>query len=159
MLGKLTTVEIEEVLKNEIIGRIGCHADHTTYIVPVSYAYDGKYIYVHSKDGMKLEIMRKNPDVCFEVENFTNMANWKSVIAWGVFEEMTKEEERKQALQNLLDRHAPLAPSETLKLNAEWPFTTNDLNSITGIVFRIHLQKKTGRFETHVQPNALSSSN
>jgi len=41
MLGKLTMAEIEEVIKHQIVGRIGCHANGMTYRVPVSYAYDG----------------------------------------------------------------------------------------------------------------------
>src|SRR5215210_2019710 len=82
MIGKLNDTEIEEVLYDQVIGRIGCHADNIPYIVPVSYAYDGRYIYIHSKRGMKLNIMRKNPNICFEVEIFENMANWRTVIAW-----------------------------------------------------------------------------
>ena len=32
--------------------------------------------------------MRANPFVCFEVEDIDDLANWHSVIAWGVFEEL-----------------------------------------------------------------------
>jgi nitroimidazol reductase NimA-like FMN-containing flavoprotein (pyridoxamine 5'-phosphate oxidase superfamily) len=37
MFGKLNHDQIEEVLKNQFIGRIGCHADGITYVIPVSY--------------------------------------------------------------------------------------------------------------------------
>ena len=68
MLGKLTLLQIEEVIKGQIVGRIGCHANGMTYVVPVSYAYDGDYIYVRTFEGLKLDMMRKNPKVCFEIE-------------------------------------------------------------------------------------------
>ncbi|MBK5270705.1 MAG: pyridoxamine 5'-phosphate oxidase family protein, partial [Bacteroidia bacterium] len=61
MFENLSPVEIETVLQNQIIGHLGCHSDGLTYIVPISYAYDGEYIYCHTYEGKKLEMMRKNP--------------------------------------------------------------------------------------------------
>jgi nitroimidazol reductase NimA-like FMN-containing flavoprotein (pyridoxamine 5'-phosphate oxidase superfamily) len=147
MLGKLENAEIEEVLKNQNLGRIGCHSDGLTYIVPVSYTYDGNDVFVFSKDGLKVDMMRKNPGVCFEVENFLNMGNWKTVIAWGTFEEIVDFEEREKALHLLLDRRFPIISSETARIHIDWPFKPEDVNSIEGVVYRIHLEKKTGRFE------------
>lgn len=147
MLGKLNDTEIEEVLYEQFIGRIGCSANDLTYIVPVSYAYDGKHLYIRSKSGMKVDIMRKNSNVCFEVEAFINMANWRTVIAWGNFEEITKPEEREQALKKLLHRHFPLIVSENAKFTPHWPFEPADVNAIEGVVYRIDLKEKTGRFE------------
>src|SRR5580765_196663 len=121
MLGKLTDVAIEETLKRQVIGRIGCHADGITYVVPVSYAYNGKDVYVHTYEGMKLKMMRKNPRVCFETDTMKDMANWQSVIAWGEFEELTETAERNKALQILLDRKLPLLSSITTHLSNDWP--------------------------------------
>lgn len=147
MLGKLNITEIEEVLQEQFLGRIGCSANNITYIVPVSYAYDGTYIYVRSKSGMKVDIMRRNPKVCFEVEAFVNMANWRTAIAWGDFEEITKPEEREHALKKLLHRHLPLIITENAKFTPHWPFEPADINSVDGVVYRIELKEKTGRFE------------
>lgn len=149
MLGKLNTTDIEAVLNEQCIGRIGCHADGTTYIVPISYAYDGEYIYAHTREGLKMTLMRKNPSVCFEVDVMHDMANWKTVIAWGMFEELNDPTERRKALQLLVDRILPLVSSETTHLFPSWPFADNNLEAIKGIVFRIRLEKKSGRFETN----------
>ena len=149
MLGVLDSNEIEEVLHKQIVGRIGCHARDTTYVVPISYAYDGKYIYGHTREGMKIELMRINPAVCFEVEDIKDMANWKSVLAWGEYEELTDNEERKKGLEVLVNRLLPIISSETTHLTPHWPFTPKDISTITGIVFRIALQTRTGRFENN----------
>ena len=61
MIDKLTNEEIEKTLHQNFIGRIGCHVNGLTYIVPVSYAYKDGYVYVRSFEGMKLNIMRTNP--------------------------------------------------------------------------------------------------
>ncbi len=50
---------------------------------------------------MKLALMRKNPSVCFEVDDMQNMANWKSVIVQGKFEELEDPQLRKHALDVL----------------------------------------------------------
>jgi hypothetical protein len=155
MLGELNNAEIEEVLKEQYLGRIGCHADGITYIVPVSYAYDGHYVYVRSKNGMKIEIMRKSPDVCFEVEALRNMGEWKTVVAWGTFEEITDSAERGDALRKLSSRHLPLITSELTRLSSVWPFEPGDLNNVEGVVYRLDLKKKTGRFENQVGANSM----
>lgn len=149
MLGKLNADEIEDLLKGQIIGRIGCHADDTTFIVPISYVYDGEYLYAHTREGLKLRLMRKNPKVCFEVDLMQDMANWKSVIAFGEFEELTDPADRIKGLQLLVNRILPLVSSETTHLFSDWPFTSENFDEIKGIVFRIRLASKSGRFETN----------
>jgi len=151
MIGNLNANEIENLLKEQIIGRIGCYGGDQVYVVPVSYAYDGKYIYVHSFEGKKMEMMRKNPGVCFQADDTHDMANWQSVIASGEFEELTDETKKKAALKVLIDRHLPIVSSETTHLGKTWPFSSED-NNIKGIVFRILLKEKTGRFEKSEAP-------
>ena len=48
MLGELNTEQIEKLLQELPVGRIGCHVDGLTYIVPVNYVYDGINLYAHS---------------------------------------------------------------------------------------------------------------
>lgn len=150
MFGTLEQSEIEEVLRQQIVGRIGCHADGVTYIVPISYAFDGVYIYGHARDGMKITMMRKNPAVCFQVDEMKDMANWRSVVAWGEFKELSEKTDRSTALKALTRRNLPLVSSETTHLSPHWPFPAADLDMITDIVFRIRLTKKTGRFENNI---------
>ena len=101
MFGKLNTEDVEALLHQQMVGRIGCQADDRIYVVPISYAYDGTYIYGHALEGMKIFAMRKNPHVCFEVDNLKNLANWQSVISWGVYEELNDDTERYHALKKI----------------------------------------------------------
>jgi uncharacterized protein len=147
MLGQLNEVQVEQVLSSEVIGRIGCNWEGVTYVVPVTYAYDGVCVYAHSAPGRKIDMMRKNPDVCFEVDVMQNMANWQSVIAWGKFEELTKEEERQQAMQKLIDRLMPLMTSESARPTHGFDKDEPRNNKQEVILYKIRLHKKTGRFE------------
>src|SRR5690349_15821111 len=103
MLGKLNAEQIEQVLHSQTIGRIGCHCEGLTYVVPVTFVYDGERIIAHSSEGMKLQMMRANPSVCFQVDDIENMTSWKSVILWGAFREL-EGTEAAQAIGLLADR-------------------------------------------------------
>jgi len=154
MLGILPSPQIDEVLINQLVGRIACSFDGEIYVVPISYAYDGCYIYCHTHEGEKTAIMRKNPKICFEVEEMKNMANWRSVIVQGEFEELRERSERNHAMQTLLNRYLPMISSVTTHLGEHWPFHADDTTDIEGVVFRIVVKEKSGRFESSEQsPN------
>jgi nitroimidazol reductase NimA-like FMN-containing flavoprotein (pyridoxamine 5'-phosphate oxidase superfamily) len=80
--------EIDAFLRRRIVGRVGCHAAGRTYVVPVIYVWDGEFVYVQSVEGRKVEMMRANPEVCFEVDEYEPDGSWRSVIVDGVYEEL-----------------------------------------------------------------------
>lgn len=114
-------------MTSEVVGRIGCTDGQMVYIVPISYAYDGEYVYCHTREGLKVQTMRQHPEVCFEVDRLDNMANWQSVVAHGIFEELTDTDLRNDALQRLHGRVLPLVSSETTHLSKDWPFLHRSL--------------------------------
>ncbi len=149
MLGKLSPVQIEQVLRAEVLGRIGCHARGRTYVVPITYAYDGERIICHSMQGLKIQMMRENPEICFEVEQVDNLACWRSVIAWGRYEELHGVE-AKDAMGLLIERVLPLLSSATAKLTHAEEHLLQGKEyepSPQVVIFCIHLSEKTGRFE------------
>lgn len=147
MLGRLNNNQIEHLLYSLIIGRLGCHANNKTYVVPITYAYDGIYIYGHTKEGLKIEMMRKNPKVCFEVDAIENMSNWRSVIAWGTFEELKTPEKREEGMLKLMDVVMPLMTGETTISNPMSDTHQKYIEAMKGVVYRVKLTEKTGRFE------------
>jgi nitroimidazol reductase NimA-like FMN-containing flavoprotein (pyridoxamine 5'-phosphate oxidase superfamily) len=157
MLGKLSHQEIENVISHQLIGRLGCYADGKIYVVPISYAYDGEFIYAFSREGLKVEMMRKNPEVCLQIDNMGYMDNWQSVILWGQFEELTAEEERNDALVKLMNRMIPIVSSEMLRISPHWPFPMDHPENITGVVYRIRITEKTGRFEKNMAESYFAS--
>jgi nitroimidazol reductase NimA-like FMN-containing flavoprotein (pyridoxamine 5'-phosphate oxidase superfamily) len=138
MIGDLTTVEIDHLLRTQQIGRLGVHGDGRTYIFPVAYGYDGRCIYVHSAEGLKVRLMRSCPEVCFEVEDITSPALWRTVIAHGTFAELTAAADREAALAVIVGQgNQPLLPSLA-------PYTGGPEHVV---VYRITLTEVTGRFE------------
>ena len=148
MLRELNEPQIEALLKQELIGRIGCQSAGTVYIVPVNYVYDEGNIYCHSAKGMKINMMRENPEICFEVENINDITNWQTVIAWGRFEEITDMEEKQRVLQKLTDRITPFIVDDSVTREHGFADKESDIGtSIELIMYKIIIRKKTGRFE------------
>jgi uncharacterized protein len=142
MQGELNNSEIEDLLRSQVVGRIGCHSDGKPYIVPITYAFDGQYILGHTSEGLKVDILRQNPSICFQVDKVDNMTNWQSVIVWGLFEELQGYEAR-LAMQKLI------AHMEDLNNRDQNGIETHQLETggIKTVVYRINIFEKTGRFE------------
>lgn len=144
MLGDLNKRALIDMLDRQVIGRLGCHANGETYIVPINYVYRDNAVYAHSGNGKKIEMMRINPKVCFQVDEIADTFRWKSAILWGDFVELTGEE-RQQAMQGIIHRIMPLTsrPSE----EPSHGIPSNEHQDI--IVYKIELTAVTGKFESH----------
>jgi len=149
MIGQLKIEEIEKVLKENVVGRLGCYDGEKIYVVPVNYVYDDKYIIAHSVLGMKIRMMRKNPKICFEVDEMKSFTNWKSVIVWGEYQELSDERDRYYALKLFVDRTMHMKVSETAipPKTSEQSLLPVAPGNVKPIVYRIVISEKTGRFE------------
>ncbi len=132
----LPDAEIEELLATAIVGRIACCAhgleggDGRPYVVPIAYGYDGEAICAHSDVGRKIRLMRAQPLVSVEVDRAEAPDRWRSVIADGVYEELTDDAARARAISVIypdLPRR-PVLPDTT-------------------VIYRIRITAKSGRYE------------
>ena len=127
---------IEDLLRTSVVGRIACcgHGrvgDGRPYLVPLAYGYDGDAIYAHSGPGRKLDLMRAEARVTFEVDAAEAADRWRSVIAEGSFEEISDPAERQRAL------------SVIYRSSAGVPTLAPEI-----VVFRIRITHRSGRYET-----------
>lgn len=133
MIEELDDIEIDAFLRRQAVGRVGCHADGRTYVVPVLYVWDGEFVYVQSIEGRKVRMMRANPEVVFEVDEYEPGRGWQSVIVEGVYEEL-EGARAEAALTLLVRRFSNLGRS---------PDT--DETSRVPVAFRIRRTGATGR--------------
>lgn len=148
MLGSLSSSEIEDLLYQCNLGRIGCSYHGKVYVVPVNYIYDGRSVIAHSVEGLKIRIMRANPSVCFEVDEVETNKKWKSVIAQGHYQEIVGERERYEAMKLFVDRMLKLKVSATAHPPEMQPERLHNLQaSVKPVIYRIILSEKTGRYE------------
>ena len=134
---KLRDTDALAILREGILGRLGCIAAGWPYVVPVNYFFDGKDIYIHTLPGKKLDALRADARVCFQVDEIKDSFNWRSVIAYGTFEEVTNEETKENILTKLYSRTPHMTPVES-RLVMGMTGTT---------VFRIKVEDVTGLAE------------
>jgi len=60
--------EIDTIIRSEKVMHLALSDSNVPFLVPVFYAYDGSSLYFHSsKVGTKIEIIKRNNLVCFEI--------------------------------------------------------------------------------------------
>jgi nitroimidazol reductase NimA-like FMN-containing flavoprotein (pyridoxamine 5'-phosphate oxidase superfamily) len=133
VIEELGAVEIEALLREAVVGRVGCHVDGLTYVVPVIYAYDGEAVWVVTVEGQKTQMMRANPRVCFEVDEYAGPGSWRSVIVQGTYEELDAEG-LAQATALLSERFAGRGSGRRPNAGGRTP-----------VAFRIRMAEATGR--------------
>src|SRR5262245_44534898 len=94
MISRMGETESRALLSEKITGRLGCSDRDKPYVIPVNYLFDGECIYVHALPGRKINVLRANPNACLQVDEIKDSYNWRSVIAFGHYEEIVNENER-----------------------------------------------------------------
>jgi uncharacterized protein len=135
MIARLTPEEARALLTSRMVGRLGCVDEGGPYVVPVNYVVSGDEIYIHSLPGRKIEALRANPKTCLQVDEVIDAYHWRSVIAFGTYEEITDQGIRDLAVRTLLRRFPHLTPVESVPVH-------DGQSSV--IIFRIRVQEITG---------------
>jgi nitroimidazol reductase NimA-like FMN-containing flavoprotein (pyridoxamine 5'-phosphate oxidase superfamily) len=143
MIRAIEKDEIKRILRTEVVGRIGCCSGDRMYVVPVCYVYDDGFIYAHSTFGQKIEMMQRNPSVCFEVEHVENLVNWTSAICSGTYEELRGAD----AERGLRLLHAHLHDKLPRVFEHGEPVGEAAIGGDQAVVFRIRLTETSGREE------------
>jgi hypothetical protein len=109
--------EVEAVLMEAEVGRLGTCADGLPYVVPLSYAYsDGRILFHGASEGKKMREIARNPRVCFEVDVAELMPaedpcnfnfRYRSVIANGTARVIEDVDERIDGLKLIVEKYAP----------------------------------------------------
>jgi uncharacterized protein len=133
-ISNLTDTDSRAILREGSLARLGCIADGGPYVVPVNYFFDGRDVYIHSLPGKKINALRTTPRVCLQVDQIEDAYHWRSVIAFGNYEEISDERTRVEILSKLFGRLPHMSPVES-KL-------TDGLKEI--LVFRIKVDEVTG---------------
>jgi uncharacterized protein len=107
---------IEDILSTSLICRIGMIADGVPYIVPVNFGYSQNVIYIHSAaEGKKIDILKANNKVCFEIEGTTEIiekhvscdwaTKYRSLIGYGTIEIVTDFKQKEHGLDIIMAQY------------------------------------------------------
>ena len=136
MMKMLSDDDARRMFHEARIFRLGCIVNGEPYVVPINCHLQDDYLYSHSLYGLKIAGLRENPRACVQVDEIENDLHWKSAMAFGRFEEITKPNERGEVLTKLLHRFPLLTPVESaLAIDGSAPEV---------IVFKIRIERITG---------------
>lgn len=115
--------EIEAIISRCDVCRIALADDNIPYIVTMNFGYRGgadKKLFFHSAgDGRKIDMIRKNNHVCFEMDTDHDLKSgreacdfsmkYSSVVGWGDIFIVNDDEEKREALNSIMKHYTNLS--------------------------------------------------
>ena len=125
VVSSLDRGEMESLLDGVLVGHLGLCVDGGPYVVPIGFVYHDGRIYFHSYPrGRKVEALRRDPRVCFQVEEVGRLlpgstpckfsVEYRSIIAYGRVRFLEEDEEKLEALRLLLRKYGSSEAAEAL---------------------------------------------
>ena len=136
---EMSRPEIVALLRRGKMGHLGCSRDDHPYVVPMNYAFDSECIYFFTTEGTKTEYISANHEVCFQVEEVSDVRNWSSVMALGRAERVAKPEEMERAMRLIAERNPTLEPAVNETKIGPW----RRFNNI--VIYRVRPHSLHGR--------------
>ncbi len=137
--------ELEEILRLGTVCRLGLCRDNVPYVVPMCYGYSDGCLYFHSAgEGLKLDFIRSNRLACFEIETDVSVKpaekasrwgmNYRSVIGYGNFEEVSGASDKLNAM-NVLMKHYSGAD--------DWDIPEQQIENV--LILKLRITEITGK--------------
>ncbi len=74
---------LESIMKKAAVCRLAMSENNIPYVVPLNFAYKDGYLYLHSaREGRKIEILKKNEQVCFEIDIEHELLRGENACDW-----------------------------------------------------------------------------
>lgn len=137
--------ELERILREAKVCRLGMTWNGLPYVVPLSYGYKDGILYFHAAvTGMKIEILRENPRVCFEIDQINEPVpgetpcdwtmRYESIIGFGTVKFIEELRAKEQALNFIYVHYAGQQAG---------PFEEGQVARVK--VFCLHIESMTGK--------------
>jgi nitroimidazol reductase NimA-like FMN-containing flavoprotein (pyridoxamine 5'-phosphate oxidase superfamily) len=139
-------VTIDAILHEALVLRVAMvDGGNRLYLIPVSFGYQDNSLFIHSApEGTKLDILKENPEVCFEVDVRTEVhtgeqaCNWSmkyfSVVGFGSVTFLSENSEKRVAIQSIMRKYSG---------QDDWSIPDASLTTL--VVWKISITSLTGK--------------
>jgi len=135
---------IEAIIQKSLVCRLALSDGNFPYIVPLCFGYRDKVLYFHgSLKGKKIDIIRKNQNICFEFDINTEIVKaedachwsmkYKSVIGFGKAVLLEDLDEKRKALNIIMSQYS------------DRTFQFNDATLKGTVVIKVEIESMTGK--------------
>jgi len=135
---------IEDIILRSKVCKLAMCDHNQPYIVPLCFGFKDKTLYFHSApEGKKIDILKKNPNVCFEFEILTQVIKsarackwgmkYKSVIGYGKADFITDEDMKRRAFDIIMKQYT------------DESFEYEEALLKSAIIIKVEIQSMTGK--------------
>ena len=136
---------IEEILSGSEVCRIAMIDNGRPYIVPMNYGYRENAIFFHSSPlGKKIEILKADNRVCFEIEFSSQIirgekpcdwgTKYRSVIGYGTIEFITDLSGKREGLDIIMSHYGKTGNNE---------YSEKEVENV--LILKLHIEEITGK--------------
>jgi nitroimidazol reductase NimA-like FMN-containing flavoprotein (pyridoxamine 5'-phosphate oxidase superfamily) len=138
-------IALDEIVQKALVCRLAVCDGHQPYVIPLNFGYDGTSLYIHcAREGKKLDILKKNNRVCFEVDvdhelvKGETACDWsfkgKSVIAAGKAVLIEDAEGKRRAMDIIMEHYG-----------ARPPYSYKEKGFDKALIIKVDVENMTGK--------------
>ena len=135
---------IEDIILRSNVCKLAMCEENMPYIVPLCFGFKNNTLYFHSAPkGKKIEILKKNPNVCFEFEILTQVVKseqackwgmkYRSVIGFGKAGFIDDDDLKRQAFDIIMNQYA------------DGPFIYEEASLKSTVIIKVDIYSMTGK--------------
>jgi len=136
---------VEEIIDRAQICRLAMCVDDQPYVVPLCFGYRAGALYFHcALEGKKLDIVRRNSNVCFECDVDTelvvsgNPCEWgmkgRSVVGFGKISLIEEPRAKRDGFDVIMEHYG-----------AKGPFSYKEKGLEKAMIMKVQIEKMTGK--------------
>lgn len=138
-------IALDEIVHKALICRLAMCDGDQPYVIPLNFGYDGNSLYIHcAQEGKKLDILKKNNRVCFEVDIDHELVKGESACDWGIKGKsvigsgkavlIEDGEEKRRALDIIMEHYG-----------ARPPYSYREKGFHKALIIRVDVEGMTGK--------------
>ncbi len=136
--------EIEAVIQKADTCHIGLVDGNVPYIVPINFGYKDNTLYFHSaKEGRKLDVLRRNNNVCFEMDTDHEFVKAEKGCNWAMKYRSIIGNGKAAIVNDISEKVAALKIIMAHYSDGVYDFSQSDAERVT--VIRIDIENLSGK--------------
>jgi nitroimidazol reductase NimA-like FMN-containing flavoprotein (pyridoxamine 5'-phosphate oxidase superfamily) len=136
---------LEEIIHRAQVCRLAMSVDDRPYVIPLCFGYKDGNLYFHcAREGMKLDMVRKNNNVCFECDVDHELVvsespcEWgikgRSVVGFGKISLIEEPEAKRDALDVIMEHYG-----------GKGPFLYKEKGFEKALIMKVKIERMTGK--------------
>jgi uncharacterized protein len=135
---------IEAIITQSKVCRLAMVDGDKPYIVPLSFGYQDNVLYFHGfSAGHKIDLIRKNPNVCFELDLYSEIIEAENACSWSMKYQSVVGFGKAVILESLHEKTTAFTIIMSQYSAGTYQFDENKLTPT--VVFKVEIESMTGK--------------